>query len=92
MYEEYKYYNIEYLTGSEVSTDTRVWVELEDTFSNPYRFDEAYAAMIKAKEIATEGKWGQPITLRVMKYIKKIENWHICYLNPKDYYNRLDVS
>ena len=85
MHEEEKSYVIEYFVGFENSDDGH-WEDLTDTFANPYHFDEAAVALVKAKEIARQGKWGQPIKLRVMKYIKTVNSWKLREFEPKDYY------
>ena len=85
MYEEEKYYTIEYYGGVD---NPEYWVKLLDTFGYPYHFDEAEAAISKATAVAMQGKWGQPIKLRVMKYIKKVEFWKVQEFDPKDYYEK----
>lgn len=86
MHKEEKYYAIEYLAGSDINKDGD-WAELCD-FLTDYRFDEAEAAISKATEIARQGKWGQPIKLRVMKYIKTVNSWYIGVFEPEDYYEK----
>lgn len=86
MHTEEKYYAIEYLVGPDSAKDGD-WAELSD-FLTDYRFDEAEAAITKAMQIATLGKWGQPIKLRVMKYIKTVNSWNISEFNPEDYYKK----
>ena len=87
MHEEEKYYTIEYFVGFENSDDGH-WEELTDVFLNPYHFDDAAAALAKAAEIARQGRWGQPIKLRVMKYIKTVNSWKLREFEPKDYYEK----
>lgn len=88
MHTEEKYYTIEYYTGPLDSKDTHDWVQLYDTFDYPYRFDEVEEALVKAKEIAIQGKWGQPIKLRVMKYAMMANSWKLREFEPKDYYKK----
>lgn len=85
MHEEEKYYTIEYYGGVNDPDD---WTKLMDTFGYPYHFDDADAAISKATEIAMQGKWGQPIKLRVMKYIKTVNSWNIREFDPKDFYQK----
>ena len=86
MHKEEKYYAIEYLVGPD-STKNGDWAELSDFFTD-YRFDEAENALVKAAEIARQGKWGQPIKLRVMKYIKTVNSWYIGGFDPEDHYQK----
>ena len=88
MHEEKKYYTIEYYTGPEDSLDTHDWVELIDTFGNPHRFDDAESALAKAEDIANQGKWGQPIRIRVMKYIQIINSWQLREFSPEEYHHK----
>jgi hypothetical protein len=87
MHTEEKYYVIEYFVGRD-SSDDGDWSTLTDTFAYPYRFDEAENALAKAKEIAIQGKWGQPIKLRVMKYIHTTNRWYIGGFDPEDHYQK----
>jgi hypothetical protein len=87
MYEEEKFYVIEYYTGEEDSL-SHDWTTLFDTFGEPYRFNTAEAALDKAKEIAEQGRWGQPIRVRVMKYIIRTEGWQIGEFDPKEHYRK----
>lgn len=87
MHTEEKYYVIEYFVGFENSDDGH-WEELTDTFANPYHFDDAEEALAKAEEIARQGMWGQPIKLRVMKYIKTTNSWYIGGFEPEDHYQK----
>ena len=86
MHKEEKYYAIEYLVGPDSTKDSD-WAELSDLLTD-YRFDEAEAAIIKATQIARQGKWGQPIKLRVMKYIKTVNSWYIGGFDPEDHYQK----
>ena len=87
MHEEEKYYTIEYLVGMDSSED-RDWEYLTDSSLSLYRFDDAAEALAKAGEIARQGKWGQPIKLRVMKYIKTVNSWKLREFEPEDYYKK----
>lgn len=87
MHEEEKYYTIEYLAGRD-SSDDGDWTVLTDTFGNPYQFEEASAALAKAGDIARQGKWGQPIKLRVMKCAIMINKWKLREFEPEDYYEK----
>lgn len=87
MHTEEKYYTIEYLVGLDGSED-RDWEYLTDSSLSLYRFDEAENALAKAEEIARQGKWGQPIKLRVMKYIKTTNSWYIGGFEPEDYHQK----
>lgn len=88
MYEEEKFYIIEYYTGEEDSLYTHDWTTLFDTFGQPYRFDKAESALDKAKEICEVGRWGQPIRVRVMKYIIRTESWQIGEFDPKEHHKK----
>lgn len=88
MHEEKKYYTIEYYTGPEDSLDTHDWVEMICSFGYPYRFDDVESALAKAKEIAIQGKWGQPIRLRVMQCIQIINRWQLREFSPEEYYQK----
>ena len=87
MHSEEKYYVIEYFVGRDSSDDGN-WSTLTDTFANPYHFDDASAALAKAEDIARQGKWGQPIKLRVMKYIHTTNRWYIGGFDPEDHYEK----
>lgn len=89
MHTEEKYYAIEYfvVTGINNSDDGH-WDQLTDTWDIPLHFDDAEEALYRAKEIAIQGMWGQPIKLRVMKYIKTTNSWYIGGFEPEDYYQK----
>lgn len=89
MYQEEKYYTIEYYHARFFNQEegmTYEWKELENGFGDPYRFEEAELALAKAEEIAQEGRWGGLIKLRVMKRIVRTEEWYVKELDPVDYY------
>lgn len=87
MHEEETYYTIEYLVGLNGSSNED-WEYLSDSSLKLYRFDDAAEALAKAGEIARQGKWGQPIKLRVMKYNKMVNSWKLREFEPKDYYTK----
>ena len=92
IHKEERYYTIEFKVchvDNETKQLTYKWEELQQTLSGaPYRFPDEALAIMKAKEIAAEGRWDCKIDLRVIKRIIHTENWHICELLAKDYYKK----
>lgn len=92
IHKEEQYYTIEFHAGyvdHKTEVMTYKWDELHQPLNGePYHFKDEASAMMKAKEIAKEGRWGCPIDLRIIKRVIKTENWHICELNSKDYYEK----
>jgi hypothetical protein len=81
------YYGIEYFVGFENSEDGH-WEPLLDVFDNPYRFEDPDSAMDKALEICKKGRWGQPITVRVINYEVTTETTEIAEFHSENYYNK----
>ena len=92
IHKEERYYTIEFkacYVDNETKQLTYKWEELQHTLGGePYRFPDEAMAIMKAKEIATEGRWGCKIDLRVMKRVIHTENWHVCELLAEDYYKK----
>lgn len=92
MYEavcEEQYYTIEFKVGFVNNMTEEIiykWDQLYEPLSgNPYHFKDEAMAVMKAKEIAKEGRWGCSINIRIIKRIIKTENWVIREFNSKDY-------
>ena len=81
------YYGIEYFVRFENSEDGH-WEPLLDVFDDPYRFDDPDSAMDKALKICKEGRWGQPITVRVINYEVTTETTEIAEFHSEKYYNK----
>ena len=81
------YYGIEYFVGFENSEDGH-WEPLLDVFDEPYRFEDPDSAIDKAQQISKEGRWGQPITVRVITYEVTTETTEIAEFHSKEYYNQ----
>jgi hypothetical protein len=92
IHKEERFYTIEFNAchvDNKTGEKTYAWEELEQTLSGePFRFPDEALAVMKAKEIAAEGRWGCKLDLRVIKRIIHTESWHICELLAKDYYKK----